>query len=205
MEAAKTTVNILQPLAKALNDFAEECCLRRDLFLAKLIEGELEHLAQDMNGKVVSTTAHRHIRKALKQISIEGERLELIAFPLKLKKSTISRMHKIMKDHHIVRDSFLNRVLFLYFIGDKGLSTERYHPSETKLIPAQVISDLIQDPFFDLRNRVRESQQLGLYEAPILSPKYSIGLSCYLTDAEIEGSPAHTKAQRELQDLIDSL
>jgi len=104
----KITVTIWAPVWRKLEQALQKACLKRDAYIAALIERELLELEREV-AVPNSEKARQFIERQLRAL------LESNATPLSisLPPETARKLDAICKDRRIVRDAFLNR-LFLF-------------------------------------------------------------------------------------------
>lgn len=104
----KITINVWTPVWSKLEKIFQAACLRRDAYIAALIERELPELEREV-AVANSEKARQFIERQLRAL-LENHSTPLsIALPLE----TARKLDALCKDRGIVRDAFFNR-LFLF-------------------------------------------------------------------------------------------
>lgn len=101
----KISVKIWKPIIKKLDEKLETACLRRDAYLAKVLEVELGHLENEVS--VPNTQASYDY--VFSHLDAFDRKLVSLALPQEL---TI-RVNEICARKRIVRDAFFNRLFLL--------------------------------------------------------------------------------------------
>ncbi|MDT0628081.1 hypothetical protein [Alteromonas sp. W364] len=165
MQTTKLTFNVFTPFNQRFNDAIKALFLRRDSFLNHLIFSELEHLEKALRGKRNSEKAKRYIN--------EGMDKKRTSTPLTvvINKSTANRLRRIVKEHNINRDAFINRLFLFMILKEAGLERLNIAPKiESNMIPGvtidsastspfQHLKEAIDDPFFYIRTALQEDQE----------------------------------------------
>lgn len=105
----KITVQVWTPVAKRLDSTLREAAFRRDAYLAKVIENELDWLDSEVsipNSEAAQAFVAREIGKLPRK-----------AVTLRLPQTVVERLAEICQSKRIVRDAFFNR-LFLLLAAD---------------------------------------------------------------------------------------
>lgn len=66
--------------------------------------------------------------------------------------------------------------------------------------PLKLIEETQWDPLYYLRCACEERFGCGLYTLPL--PKGLIGLSCYLADEDVPGTPEHAEKNRSEREML---
>lgn len=101
----KISVRIWTPLLDKFNQRIESACLRRDTWLTKVLENELDELDTEVEVPN-SDTAQQFIAARL-------DALPRKLVTLTLREDLVQRLDDICERKRIVRDSFFNRLFFL--------------------------------------------------------------------------------------------
>lgn len=109
----KISVKIWRPIIDKLDAKIEASCLRRDAYLAKLLEGELAELDREVC-LPNSQAAHDHIFEELDKLD---RKLVSLALPPAL----AERLKEICARKRIVRDAFFNRLFLLLAASPKAI------------------------------------------------------------------------------------
>ncbi|CAG1000914.1 hypothetical protein MTYP_02874 [Methylophilaceae bacterium] len=111
---SKVSAKIWRQTIEKFDKKIEAACLRRDAYLSRVLEVELDFLDREICF-VNSPDAQRFIANRLDGI---GER-KLVSFALR--PDLVVRMNEICERKRIVRDSFLNRLLLLLAANQKTI------------------------------------------------------------------------------------
>jgi len=110
----KTSIKVWTPLIKKLDAQMKNACLRRDAYLSKVLEIELEALDAEVSIPN-SQASYDYVIDRLNQLP---RWLVSLALPSKL----TEHLNDICRRKRIVRDAFFNR-LFFYSLSHPKLST----------------------------------------------------------------------------------
>ena len=102
----KISVKIWKPLIQMLDQKLEATCLRRDAFLTKLLEVELDHLDEEVS---IPNTQASYDFVFSRLDAFVDRKLVSLALPSEL----TSKLNDICQRKRIVRDAFFNRLYFL--------------------------------------------------------------------------------------------
>ncbi len=109
----KISVKIWRPIIDKLDSKIEATCLRRDAYLAKVLEGELTALDREVC-LPNSQAAHDYVFEELDKLD---RKLVSLALPPAL----VERLKEICNRKRIVRDAFFNRLFLLLAANPKTL------------------------------------------------------------------------------------
>ena len=109
----KISVKIWRPIINKLDAKIEASCLRRDAYLAKVLEGELTELDREVC-LPNSQAAHDHVLEELDKLD---RKLVSLALPPAL----AERLKDICSRKRIVRDAFFNRLFLLLAASPKSI------------------------------------------------------------------------------------
>jgi hypothetical protein len=101
----KISVKIWRPTIEKLEKKLEAACLRRDAYLTKVLEVELNYLDEEVSIPN-SQASHDYVLKQLDQLD---RKLVSLALPPEL----TARLNEICSRKRIVRDAFFNRLFLL--------------------------------------------------------------------------------------------
>lgn len=219
----KTSVKIWLPIIDKLESVMSSACLRRDAYLNKLLEMELDLLEGE-----VSTP---NTQASYDYISTELDKLDRKFISLAIAESLVTRLNQICKAKKIVRDAFFNRLLLLLVAPPVLIDRLYYFDEIEKNWRNSVWSadkhngpafenafyplSPIVDPFWAIRSGLRLfKQELGYKESA--DGVYTIsfnkvagmetsfaGFNCYLSDEDIPGSPTKIQKDARLLNEID--
>lgn len=218
--ARKIMVNVWLPVLDSLNKKVEAAGLRRDLFLDRVLQGELLELEKEP-ATPNSEEAKRCIAEHIAQLNCRS-------ISLNLSDKTIQKLNELCQQKNIVRDAFINRVLLclvakprileiLFPIEDYREKVFEYweKPGHAHLWqPLDTMGELVNDPFSFIREcleRAREENHddsYTFYQTHIPDRLFGdkvkgiLGLNVFLPDVLVPGHPLH----RELiDDLLDGV
>lgn len=103
-DLTKIQFTIWKPLLSALRDYTEQACLRRDAYLANVLDHEVDVLAKASGSN--SDLAREFMHRALKSLDCQ---MATFTLPAEL----ISRINEVCRERNLHRDCFFNRVLLL--------------------------------------------------------------------------------------------
>ena len=190
MTVPKISVKIWRPIIEKLDKKIDTACLRRDAYLAKILETELEWLDQEVSIPN-SKASYDYVFERLDHLD---RKLVSLALPTDL----TQRLNEICARKRIVRDAFFNRVFLLLaaspkvvdalLFGDVGNEWRNNVWSEYKH----------EGPFF----------QNGFYPLePMIDPFWAVrcGLETYASGAGLEDyvEPTSGKTIRVQTNLTD--
>ena len=176
----KVTLKVFTPLLHEFESQLEIIHMKRDLFINHLIDCELPYLETDLHGKRLSTSAKRFMSRSLK-------RLGASQINVQLNSATAARLDEIADGTNLVRDSFINRLLYLSLGSDSLLRFFEVRPDHIGLHPRSLpmgylhaMHEIQADPLGDLRRLVKAKYGFGLYLAQL--PVELAAFECYLDD-----------------------
>lgn len=147
--------------------------IRRDGFLNHVLGIETSQIEMELNGLKLSQSVKDYISsnfKAMKTIQVS----------IQLDDSVAERFNAVIKEHNLVRDSVLNRLLMYLWSAD-GFLDEIEVPrtivdiedlDETPTSPVKAITELINDPMKAIRKYKEDEDNLGIYNSLDLRQKY---------------------------------
>ncbi|MCX7144158.1 MAG: hypothetical protein NT123_24605 [Proteobacteria bacterium] len=207
MNQTKITVKIYEPLLRDFDKQIDALFIKRDAFLNSMIQGEVQHLASDLDGKRLSGKAKRYIAGELKRLGTETVNVTV-------DKSTADALKAIVDSTNIVRDAFINRLIMLlrssnpllkYLELPEFITASAFESSVDPMptSPMKAMEAVHSDPLFYLRVAARERHGTGLYLID-LPPKLA-GFACYLDESRVPGTEAYAQTQRDVQAMLDEL
>jgi hypothetical protein len=210
MTTTKATFHVPAPLWDAFSKQTDDLFLKRGPFLDSVIAGELQHLADDLEGLKLSKRANRWIFEQLHRCkSPTGHKMDVKPVSIALAKKTTDDLNEAVRRHHLVRDAFLCRLLILLRATDALLrwlnvpgNTGRMTPFSTS--PMKAIEEVRDDPLFYLREAVHREWSVGLYRVEF--PEQLVWATCFIEDSYIPETGAYKnreKASREMEELFD--
>lgn len=204
------TARFYAPMYSDFDRQLNDALLRRDAFLDRMIAGEIPHLREDLAGKKLSSAGKRFIAGKLKSMGKKGDP-ELKQVSIAVRPSTAQALRSATRNHNLVRDAFLNRLITLLRSSDQLLDSldlpkvvkndwrDGSAPMPTS--PLKAIEATEWDPLYYLRNACHQRHGCGLYALDF--PESVIGFSCFLDDDRVPGTPAHAK--RIASETLDPL
>lgn len=176
----KVTLKVFTPLLHEAESRLDALHMRRDSFLGHLIDRELPHLESDLQGKRLSISARRFIARSLKRLGTSQINVQLDS-------ATAERLDEIANETNLVRDSFINRLLYLSLCSEALLRYFEVPLASPAMCPHgrptgyfQAIQEIQADPLASLRELVKAKHGKGLYLAPL--PLELAAFECYLDD-----------------------
>ena len=204
-ERNKTSVKFCSPVFTRFEKSLQSMPINRDGLIDTLIADQIPYLRNDLAGKQLSLAANRYISGRLK-------RLGLVTVTLALQPATAAALRTVVKDHGLVRDAFLNAVLFFFTADNRALralnlpaSTSDRSLNEAVPFsagPMRALQELFGDPFHYLRIGCDATHGTGLYAMRL--PDQILGFSCYLPESEVPATDAW-EAQRAEQEEMERL
>ena len=209
MEQTKITMKISKPLLQKFNQQIDSVFIKRDALLNHILKTEVDHLAEELQGLVLSSKARRYISGELK-------RLDTKTINVTVDKAVATKLNSVVKQCNLVRDAFANR-LFMYMLSSDRLlewlelpldvstihSKSEYMDGEIPTSPLRAVEFIFSDPFFYLRLAAKERLDSGIYLLDL--PDSFVGLTCYMEDKYIPGTIEYEKHQEELAIMWDKL
>jgi hypothetical protein len=187
IETAKIMVSLATPLIERLNNKIEKIGLRRDSYLGRLLEIELPRLNSEL-GKSCNSDAGK------KYLWSELQKLPRSSVSITLNKSVIEKLGVVCEKHNIDRDCLLNRIIFFLGAENKhlrkvGLDYSRV-PLTVDLVedsanPFDQVNELINEPFFRIRQWMEESGEGCTFYLWSLEERGLGGLDCVIDDQAI--------------------
>jgi hypothetical protein len=198
----KVTFTVPAKMAESFRNQLDALSLKRDAFLAFMIERELPNLARELAGKKLSPIGRRHIAGSLKRMGTK--RLGVV-----MSKPAAKTLRKCARDHGISRDAFVSRLVAL-LRSEKALLKALDLPEQVDqrrfravvedmpTSPLKAMEAIRWDPLYYLRSAMEHHHGVGLYLARLPWD----GLACYLADEDIPGTPEWRKREQELAEVL---
>ncbi|MFM0165891.1 hypothetical protein PQR39_36345 [Paraburkholderia sediminicola] len=211
----KITVYLFKSLYEKIDAQLSSALLRRDAFLDRVIATEIPHLREDLAGRRLSKAAHQYISRRLGKTRATDNRDDNPRWPVSIavSRATADALEAVVKEHNLVRDAFIHRLIVLLRSTDKTLeafdlptrieSQRRDGTEDMPTGPLRAIEEAQMDPFYYLRAACNEKHDCGLYALPLPS-KYDF-MACYLPDEDVPGTPEHDAKQKLSDQLMMSL
>jgi hypothetical protein len=207
MAQAKITAKIFGPLLKDFDGRLRELHLKRDAFVDHVVSAELAHLEKDLQGKSLTPRARQHIARKLK-------RMGTIQVNLVIDAATADKLRAIVEQSNIVRDAFINRLIYFLRGSDKllhhlelphiaeGLMSDRLI-SPILVSPLNAIAAVHADPLAVLRHEVNNQFGIGLYLLKL--PDELSAFACYLDESDLPAVSKSTGVRAELSEQSNEL
>lgn len=196
MAQAKITVKVFAPLLTDFDVHLRALHLKRDAFLDNVLRLELPNLERDLQGKRLSPKARQHIARKLK-------RMGTVQVNITINTATADQLRNVVGQANIVRDAFINRIIYLLRASDRFLdylglphTTEGLPLGEISSIPVSPIGAIAiahADPLGILRRAVHKQIGTGLYSLEL--PDEFTAFACYLDDVKLAEIPAFARRQ----------
>lgn len=223
----KITMTVWEDLFNAFNKKLDGCFIKRDAFLNHIIYRELDTLQRGLKGRKNSPEARRLVTSELSQLGTK--KINVV-----VDKEVAEKLNKIVKDHNLARDAFINRLLLLLTFPDKTLA-EMFsvnlnpeaidvHGTDLEMRPkgfGEALPNLFNDPNSFLQEELEinaaeydtdpegniytsELKRVGI-KGIDKTGRFLIGLSCYLDDSRVPNTDAWKKRQEELKQELKDL
>lgn len=204
MSQTKITVKVHKGLLAKFKQDVDRLFLKRDAFLNQMIRIETPRLLQDLAGKRLSSKAKRYVAGELK-------RLGTTPVNVVVDQEVADALNAVVKETNIVRDAFVNRLLWLLRASDALLmyfnlprfitysEFERFIPEAMPTAPLSAMRAVQADPLHYLRVGCEERHDTGLYLLDL--PNKFTGFACWLDDALVPGTDAYIDADKLLEEL----
>jgi hypothetical protein len=221
---AQLLAKVWRPLLEKFGRTAERACLRRDAYLDRVLDHEAKRLKAEVP-RPNSNVARAYLKGALDDL--DRAQVNFSLSPL-----TIAAVNRACKELNVIRDCFVNRVLFLLTADITICEAVTAIPIREHLPDLlgnydrdyiytplwggslQAISEIVDsDPFWALRNIIDHFRQIDDFFEPLHAcqivpemfpkkPPEVIALNCYMPDEGIPDSPAAKRIQKELEELL---
>ena len=227
----KISVRIWTPLLEKFSQRMDSACLRRDAWLTKLLEREIDELDSEI------TTPNSEAARQFIVARLDALPRKLVT--LTLPEELIRKLDQICERKHIARDAFFSRLFFL-LVADFKVQTRLFFNDDDSWferllegtdVSSSAAGDLL-DPIPDFRDpflTIREGQAVlredlikefgtaeradewlrdrRIYTAPITEktfPKVDLsGLNVYLPDWRVPGATSHYGTPVDLSEFLD--
>ena len=205
MKQTKITVKIHTPLLASFNRDIDRLFIKRDAFLNQVLAVETQYLAEELAGKRLSPKAKRFIAGELK-------RLGTTTVNIVVDQEVADELNAAVEQTNIVRDAFINRLLWLLRGGESlleyldlpkfinGSEFERFVPDAMPTAPLQAMHAVQSDPLHYLRTGSEERHDCGLYALDL--PRQLWGFACWLDDFVVPGTATYLNPNKLLEELM---
>lgn len=200
----KVSFRISEILLAKFNKEILELPLARDQFLNNLIKIECEYLAKELEGKRLADEAKVFIADQLKSME-KGTRPVSVMLDVEV----AERLNIIVKNANIVRDAFVNRVIYFFLMTDKlqrYLGLDRYVSCDSNnfderipISPIKLIEEALAAPFHYLRNELAEYDR-NLYLLTL--EEKLVGFTCYAQYSDLPGTEVY---KRQMEEFMNSI
>lgn len=178
--------------------------IKRDAFLDQVIRSELPHLEKDLNDKRLTPKARRYIARTLK-------RMGTCQINIVVDKTTAETLKEIVVKSNIVRDAFVNRIIFFLRASEQllehlGVSSMARRPRpapHTAIGVLDAMAALNADPLSPLRQAVEQRGGAGLYLLKL--PEACSAFACWLEDSEIPDTASFANARWGTQVTLNEI
>lgn len=188
----KISVKIWRPIIDKLDAKIESACLRRDAYLNRVLETELDWVDEEVS-LPNSQASYDYVFNRLDQLD---RKLVSLALPPEL----TSRLNEICSRKRIVRDAFFNRLFLLLAASPTVIDTLFFDQVRDRWRTEVWSENKHEGPFF----------QNGFYPLePLIDPFWAIrsGLEIYASDGELEDyvEPMSGKAIRVKREITGAV
>lgn len=197
MKKSKVSFKVPTKLWGPFHEEAKTLGLTYSILLDRVLSSELPRLAEEMAGLKQSLRARRQAAGAMK-------RLDLTSVNVALADETAELLRSTVKSFGISRDALMCRLVLMLRSPDALLkmwgipkSQEAGHigcsiePVPTS--PLEAVGSIWVDPFFYMRESVREHHGTGLYLMPL--DKSTVWAEVYINDEVVEGTTSNRRAK----------
>lgn len=204
MKQTKITVKVHSLLLSAFTQDIDRLFIKRDAFLNQVIGIETKYLAQELKDKRLSAKAKRHIAGELK-------RLGTTTVNIVVNQDVADELNAVVERTNIVRDAFVNRLLWLLRGGESllkyldlpsfinGSEFETFVPDAVPTAPLLAMHAVQSDPLNYLRLGALERHDTGLYLLNL--PHQLLGYACWLDDFFVPGTSTYIDADALIKEL----
>ncbi len=212
----KISIRVWTPLLEKFTRRMDAACMRRDVYLGRILESELGELDSEVT--TPNTEAARQF------IAAHLDTLPRKLVTLTLPEPLMSRLDDLCESKRIGRDSLFNRLFFmlsaepkvldrLWFDGQRDWFPHLLGETFFKQEAAARMLDPIQadlDPFWAYREGLAAWYEgkppVGIYTAALddkIFPKVDLfGLNVYLPDHAVPGTAEHQRIATLFDDLL---
>lgn len=111
----KIAMTVWEDLFSLFSNKLDRCFIKRDAFLNHVISVELDNLKKGLEGRKNSVHAKKHIASNLRDLGTK-------TINVVVDKQVAKDLNSIVKEHNLVRDAFINRLLLLLSFPDDIIS-----------------------------------------------------------------------------------
>lgn len=184
----KISVKLWRPIIDKFDEKIEAACLRRDAFLSKVLNVELNYLDEEVSIPN-SQASYDYVFEKLDRLD---RKLVSLALPSEL----TARLNEICSRKRIVRDAFINRIFLLLAVSPKVIDTLLFGDVDGDWRNEVWVENRNDGPFF----------QNGFYPLePMIDPFWAIrsGMEINAANSEVEDyiEPTSGKPIRVTRDI----
>lgn len=212
----KIGTRIWTPLLTKLSQRMDTACLRRDAYLSRVLDHELNKL----DAEIVESNSDAARQFICAHLDALPRKLVTLTLPDRL----LRQLDDICERKRIVRDSFFNRLFFMlaaeprildrmWFDDQPEWFSQLLEKTDLQQEAAAQVLEPIQtnlDPFWAYREglaaRYEGNPPVGVYSAVLDNRIFSkvdlFGLNVYLPDSEVPGTAEYHKFATLLDDLL---
>lgn len=205
MPLQKISFKIPPGLWSSFKEQTDGLFVSRAPFLDHMIAAEVSALRDDLENRVLSLRAKRHISGELKRQGAKSVNIEV-------QEETAVAINDVIREHNLVRDAFICRLIIFLRSGDALLKYlevplevgGRFFSDGLEKMPSspmKAMEAVRNDPFFYIRHYVRENWQCGIYTVPL--PKSLDWAACFIDEKEVPGTKAYIEDQRLMAQAFD--
>lgn len=190
------------------NDFkvqTDKLFISRAPFIDYMLAVELPQLREDLTGIRLNTRTKRYIAN-------EVTRQDPVSVNIDVRKETADALRDAIKEHNIVRDAFVCRLLIFlrssntlldllevpHYANDRGI---RGILEEMPASPLRAMAALRDDPLFYVREHLLQRHDLRVYTVE-LWPAIDWA-ACYLPPERVPGTGAFNRLQKDWAEILD--
>jgi hypothetical protein len=206
---SKATVSFKVPpkLWENFQQQSDDLFLSRAPFLNYMLRRELQSLEEELHGLRQSLRAKRHISGKLKMTGPTPVSIEVDA-------EVAATLRRVVKQHNIVRDAFICRLLVFLRSTDTLLDWLEVPKAalggrraggleDMPTSPLRAMEVVRDDPLYYVRNHVEDVQGCGIYRVAL--PPGAEWAACYLPDDEVPTTGAFKRRQKDLNLMLSLL
>lgn len=201
----KISFQISKVLLWKFNEEIRKLPLARDQFLNCLIKSEVEILAEELKGKKLSDESKKYIAANLKHLHTGTQPVSVLVCT-----EVADRLNEVVKETNIVRDAFINRIIYFFLMTDKlraklrlgntiAYEAEALNWEEYPLSPIRWIEEILASPLIHLRYELKKNFG-SMYLFPM--PERFVGLTCFAENSEVPGTDEYKLIMEELANSI---
>lgn len=174
----KITFKVHTELWSKFSKSLDSSFIRRDSFLSHVLGIESSHIKKSLKGLKLSRPVKAYISREFKM-------LNTTQVSIQLDEEVAQSFNAIIKEHNLVRDAVLNRLLMYLWSADGFLDAIEVpriidEKEEVPTSPVKAIAELIDDPLKTLRNH-KDEDGYGIYNSIDLLREYP-GFICYMDE-----------------------